>query len=348
MTWLVLSHPYDAQTRESNEYEVFRITTEGRLAPTGHRFEMGRARMTEIAFSPINRTGIVPQEDGTLGVFRLEEDGRPRVVHASYRGAFWAFAVVTRADGRGAYVLDAQWEEHGGGIYEVSISDQGQIVGERLVARAQLPYAMKLAPNGRAVLGAHHLLGSPEGCTAHLLELAAKPRLLASAPAFDGDTKDVIISALSITCDGRFALLADSNAFSSAPNRIGVVAIGDTSLRPVQTLAPVEDPTAIVSSPLGGPVLVTSGFGNTLIAIDYHPEEATPFSLRGELPYAGIEPALPAAAARVGNRVFVTENGGVRCIEMVPSGDGIVDCGLHRTETAVGAIGALFDSSHHV
>src|SRR6185295_3490683 len=112
-------------------------------------------------------------------------------------------------------------------------------------------------------------------------------------------------------------------------------------------LMPIDDPIAIVASPFDDAALVASGFGNAFFALDYDPDAAEPFAVRGELAYQGAPPQLPGGAVRVdrgalAGRVLVAENLGVRQVSF-EGGGVITDLGLTSlgsgSESIVGAIG---------
>jgi hypothetical protein len=346
----VVSHPYDVDGGTSNAYEVLTLSEDGRLT-AGPSFEMGRAQLGRIAFTPDGRVGIAPQEDGSLGVFRLDDDGRPTVVNRAFHGSFFASAVIMHPSGESAWVLDSQWAKHGGGIYEIRIEPNGALRDDGLQVEAKLPYGMLRLPaqdgrekgGHRFVLASYDILGSSKTTGLHLVDLAEEPRRLASVDVF-GDY-DAIMSSMAITSDGRYVLVGDSNGYSGVPNRIAVVSLEGDRPTMIQAFTPILDPVAIVASPFGGPVLVVSGFGDAVYVLDYDPEDRyAPFSYRGELDYVGERPGLPSCAVRIeegrlAGHVLIGENGGIRQLDFVPSGEGVIDRGIHGLETAAGAVG---------
>jgi hypothetical protein len=341
---VVVSHPYDSQSRPANAYQVLELTASGALASTGRRFDLGRATGGEIAFTPDGEVGIVAQDDGTLGVFGFEASGAPRVIHARFSGSFYASGVVVDPGGGLAYVIDGNWRENGGGLYRVVIRCDGTLAAEGLWVAAKLPAGFVPLAGGLAVLAARDVLDSPAGDDVHLLRLGPSPALLGGKDAFGDD--EAIVSASVVTADGRFVLLADNNEFSGIPNRIAAVALGQTGLGAVQVLPSVEDPVAIVPSPYANAALVVSGYGDALLALDYDPSATTPFAMRGPLVYRGARPQLPGAAVLVGRgalrgRVLVAENLGVRQVQF-GEGGGITDLGLTSLGAGSAAItGAL-------
>lgn len=329
---VVVSHPYDAAGRPAPVWEVLELTQSGDLARPGITFSMRRATDGEVVFTPDGEVGIAVQSDGSLGVFRFEAGGAPTVVHDGFRGSFYAARAVMDPSGARVWVLDSNWRENGGGIYEVTIGCDGRLSERGLWTAAKLPAALLLLGGGRALLAARDVLDSPAGHDVHLLGFGSVPSRLGGADAFGDD--EAIVSAAAVTADGRWALVADNNAFSGIPNRIAVVAIEAGGLRAAQVLSPIEDPVAIVASPYGNAALVSSGFGDALLALSYDPaaDGGAPFSVRGTLAYAGGRPRLPSTAVLVDRGplrglVLVSENVGVRRVRFEADG-GITDHGL--------------------
>jgi hypothetical protein len=342
--YVVVSHPYDAESERSNQYEVLALDPGGELSLTGSTFEMGRAFQGNIAFTPDGEVGLAPQEDGTLGVFRLAEDGTPSVVHASYVGDFHAATIVIDPSGTGAWVLDAQWRENGGGIYRIEIGCDGTIVAESQVAPARLAYGMVLLEGSEAVVVSHDLLDRPLGNDVHVLDLAV-PGVVASGELFAED--DWIVAGMAVAEGGGHVFVGDNASFSKTGNRIGVAAIGDGTISGVQQIPGIEDPLAIVASPFDDMVLVVSGFGDAILRFDYDPAAAMPLTARGELTYTGSRPALPGAAVMIDRGalrglVLVAENVGVRRLRFEGSRS-VTDLGAFtfagETAAIVGALG---------
>jgi hypothetical protein len=134
---VVVSHPYDANSAKSNVWEVLDLSMTGELSRPNRMFTMGRAYIGEVAFTPDGKIGIAPQEDGSLGIFKLD-DGVPTVLHATFKGSFYAARVVVAPTGA-IYVLDTQWRENGGGIYELAIDCNDTVMDKGLVAASKLP-----------------------------------------------------------------------------------------------------------------------------------------------------------------------------------------------------------------
>ncbi|MFT3769193.1 MAG: hypothetical protein QM820_27455 [Minicystis sp.] len=346
---VVVALPYDADGNGAKTWEVLDLDATGALAKTGATFEMGRAPWGQIAFTPDGKVGIAVHGDGTLGVFRFDGGGAPAVVHAAFKGSFYAGTVIVDPSGDGAYVLDPNWRNNGGGLYRVSIGCDGTLTDLGLVAPSKLAYGLvRLGQTpDRAVLAAADVLASEAGDSAHLLDLGGSaPALLGGAAAFPDD--EAIVSAIARTHDDRFVLIGDNSEFASVPNRVAVVAVNGGGLAQAQTLTPVEDPFSIVTSPFDNAAIVVSGYGNALFALGYDPDNATaPFTVKGQVTYVGKKPQLPGDAIVVERGalrglVVLAENDGVRRVRFEQDGQ-ITDLGLFSlgagVENIPGAIG---------
>ena len=126
-----------------------------------HRRRAGSGDL--IAFRPDGRIGVVAQDDGTLGVFWLDDQGQPTVVHARYEGGFFAHrAVFDPVDPDLIYVLDNQFPENGGGIYAVRLACDGTVSSEQKILEAKLPSAIAFDGDDCALLAAEQVAsGTP-------------------------------------------------------------------------------------------------------------------------------------------------------------------------------------------
>lgn len=354
---VVVSHPYDSEGYGANVYEVLDLSEEGKLSARSALFQMGRLGFGRIVFTPDGEVGLAAQDDGSIGVFRFDELGVARVVHAAFTGAGYAGSLVMDPLGNRVYVLDNEWREWGGGIYSVRIGCDGTLTSEGLMAPAKRPSGMVILPGARredaprAVLAAVDVLGSAAGNDVHLLgwppRLPAAPALVSSVAGFGDDL--AIVSAVAKTPDARYVLIGDNSEFSGISNRVSVVALEGDRLRRVGILTPLLDPVAIVLSPFGNAGLVVSGYGNAIFRLLYDAAAATPFVAKGAITYLGRRPQLPSGAelierGRLRGRVLVGELEGVRQVAFESDGR-VTDLGLFSlgTEddlaTIVGAIG---------
>ncbi len=338
---VVVSLPYTDAGAQASRYRVATLDASGALAFTSTTFDLGRSLIGTITFTPDGEVGIVAQDDGSLGVFRFEADGATvAVVHARFDGSFYADRVFMDPAGQVAYVIDPNTRNNGGGIYRVDIGCDGTLTDRGLWIAARSPGGLVLRGN-RALLAAKDVgASSPAGHDVHWLDLSVDPPVrLGSADIF-GD--DAIFGGAAVTDDGQFGLIGDVSGFSSEANSVAVVRIVGDVLTSAQRLTPVEDPLSIVASPSNDAAMVASGFGDALIALDYAPPAATPFSVRGPLTYAGARPELPGDAVMIdrgGLRglVLVAENLGVRRVGFAGSG-AVTDLGKTPTGTGTGNI----------
>ena len=337
---VVISHPYDTNSMKSNAWEVLDLSETGELSRPNRTFTMGRALVGEVAFTRDGRIGIAPQEDGTLGIFKLDDAGVPTVLHERFQGSFYAARVITAPDGR-IFVLDSQWRENGGGIYELAVDCDDHVTDQGLVSASKLPAALAFTSSGNWIVAAADIMTSAMGTDVHLLEPGG-PALLASGDAFADDMQ--IVSGATLAGDGSAFFVGDSSAFGNEPNRIAVVPISGDAFGTPYVIPNIEDPLALLASPFADKVLVVSGFGDAMFALA---KTGATWAASGELTYQGAKPQLPGGAVMIERGalrglVLVAENLGVREVEMFADGN-IVDRGLFSLGAGVanstGAIG---------
>jgi len=341
---VVVSHPYDANSGGASSFELLSLSPTGALTTTGTRFDMGRAVEGVVAFTPDAAVGLLAQEDGTLGVFAIDDGGTVSVVHASFDGSFYAGSVVMGPNGNYAYVLDVNFPNNGGGIYRVAIACDGMLTDEGMVTTTKLARRMVPLDDGQYLLAADEMLSSAAGADAHLITL--EPTAITSSVDSFGD--DAIVGSLAVTRDGRFGLIGDNSGFSVDPNSVAVVAISPSGLTSAQRLSPLNDPVSIVTSPFNDRAIVTSAFGDAIFELAYDPQNANaPFTLVGEVAYTSAPPQIPVDAVMItrgdlDGLVLVSEVSTVRQLQFrdgMPVAEvGSLDFGS-GTENIVGAIG---------
>jgi hypothetical protein len=319
---VVVSHPYDANSAKSNVWEVLDLSMTGELSRPNRMFTMGRAYIGEVAFTPDGKIGIAPQEDGSLGIFKLD-DGVPTVLHATFKGSFYAARVVVAPTGA-IYVLDTQWRENGGGIYELAIDCNDTVMDKGLVAASKLPAALKFA-GSHQVIAAVDIGDSSMGKDVHLVTFGG-PTVIASADAFADDMQ--IVGGSTLTAAGTEFLVGDVSQYGDQPNRVAVVPVTGTTLGTPYMIPMVEDPLGLFASPFADKVLVVSGFGDAMFQLT---KTNGSYVKTGELTYQGPKPQLPGGAVMIDRGalrglVLVAENVGVRRVEMFANGN-IVDRG---------------------
>lgn len=343
---IVVSHPFGANRKKVGLYEVMTLSPDGQITRDKTTFNMGVSVFGNILFTPDGLIGMVPQDGGTIGVFRFNKDGKVEVVHKEFKGKFYATKLVMGPQGRKVYVLNGNWRNNGGGVYVVNIGCDGTLTDEGLLFPAKLPLGMVFVPNDPSltVLAAKDALTSQEGPNTHLIRLSSPPKLFSSVDAF-GD-KDAVISAEGITVDGKFALFGDNSAFTNNPNRVAIVAIQGEQLKKEKVVTPIKDPSGIVASPYNNVVLLLSGEGNALYRLPYNPNSQPAFGTHSPIQYNGRRPQLPTAAqlmlqGKLKDRVFIAENKGIRQVLFEKDGT-IKDLGIFDTgEGFVNVVGTL-------
>ena len=345
---VVVSLPYGPAAEQTPTWAAMTLTAAGTLVDDGARFEMGRATDGEVVFTPDGEVGLVAQDDGTVGVLLARQDGTFEVVHEVFAGDFYASSIVVEPSGERAWIVDGNWVENGGGVYEVDIDcDDGSLGTPQLIVEAKLAGGLLLDPAvmDRAVLVAHGVPGATQGDDAVVLRWGGEPAALGGADAFGDD--EAWVSAAAITPDGAYVLLGDNAMFTEQPNRVAVVGVAGDTLQAVQVIEDIEDPMDIVPSPFNDAALVVSGYGDALFVLDLDPDSPEPYAYAGELDYRGARPALPAAASPVTRGalrglVLVAENQGIRAVRFHGGGE-VEDLGMavegDGYEAITGALG---------
>jgi len=342
---VVAQHPYLEAGVPGTSWDVLDLESDGTLTASGVSFEMGRAFWGSVEFARNGGVGIVVQDDGSLGVFRIELDGSITVVYTGYTDGLYAGSVHVAASGEYAYVLDPNWRNNGGGVFKVDIACDGTLTTTDLQIPSKLArgaVALDSPGHDRYFVAAVDILDSPATLTsAHIVDFAPTPAVLSSADGF-GD-EDASVSAVARTHDGRFALVADNGMFS-VPHRVSVLRIDGDQLTPVQTLSPFTDPAAVVTSPYDNAALVVAGEDDALFGLRYDPAATdAPFTVLGELAYpTGDRPQLPFSAVMIDRgllrgRVLIAENLAIRQVQFNPDGS-ITDLGTTSLGSGIPAI----------
>ena len=274
-----------------------------------------------IVFTPDGEIGLVSQDDGSIGVFRLPPGGPPHVIHAAFKQGFYAGQLVMAPDGASVYVLDADTANNGGGVYQVPIGCDGKLGAPALVVPGGNAMAMALVPSDptKAVLAAAAAYDSPDGSDGHLIDLAARKRI-GSTSTF-GDT-NAIASSVAVTLDGKYAVIADNGI--NAGSRMAVLSLSPVS--PISILqTPFPDGVAI--SPYGNAGIVLNDDSTDQIhVLKYDPSDAAaPITITGELPYKFPPPQIPITISLIDRgslkgTTFVGENIAVRQLTFTAAG----------------------------
>lgn len=334
--FVVLSHPF---ATPDNSFSVHRLSVDGELTATDEEFTMGRAPGGVIAFSADGVVGVVAQNDGTLGIFRMATNGAVTVLEAGRSGAAYASSVVADpSDIHVFWVLDGNTVGNDGGIYRLELDCDGAVMSDVLALAADLPYGLAFESTGQALVFARAAGESTSG-DVHRVDLSTGA-VSGSADIFE-DT-DWVGGGFAVS--GAHAFAGDVSNFSALPNRVGVASSGDAL--GFAGRVEVEDPLAIFVSPFDDRLLVVSGFGDAFFVSDYDPTAPEPLSDAAELAYADGHPALPGAGVMIERGVarglvLVSENQAVHRVRFV-AGD-VVDEGRYELGEGVdvipGAIG---------
>ena len=330
---LVHATPFDDSGAQSGGYQVCSVdpADPGLVCDPADRFEMGRAFMTEIVFSPDGVLGAVAQDDGTVGLFSLQGD-TVQVVHADFGaglGSFYATQVVWDEDGEALWVVDGNWRENGGGLYKLSVDCDGTLTDLGLVVAAKQPMGLTI-DGDRAFVAARDLGDSADGDNAHLIALDGSN--LASGPAFPDDEASVAHAVW--TDDRAFALVSDNSMFSGLPNRVSVVATGEASVGE-GVVVDVPDPVWMTPSTFDDGVLISSGFENDLVWLPRNADSWGTPNVIASSPLAGAHARLTRGVGS--GLVVVAENTGVHFLRFDGAG-GLDDLGTDSTGTTTGSV----------
>jgi DNA-binding beta-propeller fold protein YncE len=348
---VVVSKPYTAASDPATLYEVLPLAATGEITrpATPVTFSMHRASFGSIQFTPDGKVGLVPQADGTLGVFALAADGTPSVIDAGFgMGMFYAGRVVVDPSGDFAYVVDGNTSANGGGIYALRIGCDGtpSLLGK--LAAASTPNGLILDGDRAFVVAGQSVLDAPAGNEAVMLHwqgAMSPPTVDASSDAFGDD--NAIVGGYALSADKKTLFVGDTSEFSGVPNRVGVVSVGSDMLVKANVLTPIADPEAIATSPFGNVAIVTStADGDSIYVLDDGGTNHA-WRIRGTVTYSGAGPMLPGDVATIDRgalegHVLVAELSSIRHLAFHDDGS-VVDLGSLQfgdgVDQILGAIG---------
>lgn len=238
---VAVSHPYSASGAQADAWELFSLDGDV-LTPTGTTMSLGRGYNGAVAWAPDGSLAVTVHDDGTLGVFTA--DGA--VVEAAWDGGFYASDATFDATGERLFVVDGNWVNNGGGVYEVAIDcDSGvpSLVGKVVDSK----------------LGSH-LFGDVlvADSAAAILDVDAG-ELGAAVPLFD--YADAIVGGASRHEDTLY--VGDYSEFSGVENRVAVATLGAAVTKVGEVV--VLDPYAIAA--VEGGAVVSSGYGNEIVGL---------------------------------------------------------------------------------
>lgn len=339
---MVVGYGTDVGGQKSKQYGVLKITNAGDVSVVGGQFELGNTTNRPVSFTPDGQMGFTPSEDGTVGVFTLDEAGAVTVVEAARTGDYYADNTIVAPDGSYVLVLDPNTINNGGGVYRIDIACDGTLTDRGKILDAKTPHALVFLDQNRVLLAATEVPGAPAAHSVVMLDMSgATPTFVASADAF-GDP-DASTSWLALTHDKQFALLGNTSFLGG--NSIGVVGVGAGALTATQTFL-VEDPYSIAASPFDNAALFASGFGDAVFEMSYAPAQAMPFAIGEAVDMPSAQ--LPGALATVGrgplaDRVFITDVRGLYQFRFTQAGAvepvGIIELTPQNAGTSVYNIG---------
>lgn len=346
---VVISHPFDGSGNPSPQWEVLDLAADGTLSQPKITFQMGAATDGAVAFTPDGELAVAAQDDGSLGVVRLADDGTPSVIAAAYKGTsgWYASSAVMAPSGDHVYVLSQQTVDNGGGIYRIDLACDGTPSDVGRVVSTGMPGGLTFVPGADRALVAADQTG-----LFAWTEPTANPapsQLTGFDPFGDGMA---IVGAAALTADGKTYAVGDINQYETGGegmNRLAIVPRSGDTLGSA-AVVPINDPESLIASPFGDVVLSVSGYGNALYVLDTSGTGGA-WAVRGQVTYTGAAPELPGAAIELSTgmlngNVFVSELQGVRRVELRPNGS-VVDDGRftigdgsgNDLQDIVGAIG---------
>lgn len=340
--FVVAAHPYDSNGQKYEGYEVWTLSETGQLTYGGERFEMGRSFSGSIAFRVDGTIGATAHDDGSIGIFSLDDNGRPRVIHKSYEGDFRAHQVTFNPNHPDElWVIDDRWAEYGGGIYRLRLDCEGAIQDETRISESKLMKGLAWLDDETLVIAATELGRSGANNDIHKARIDSESITeFASQGVFSDEAP--IVSSLMLTGDKRYALISSSNNIFGVPDNIGVVSMADGGLQVVQTIDSVESPTGLLMSPYNNLAMVIPHFGDAVIQLRYDSGSSSPITNEGEIATMPL-PGDPHMIRRgqLEGLVLIPANTGVHQLRFTP--DSIEDLGSTSRESGlenvIGAIG---------
>ena len=344
---VVVSHPF-SESGNARTWELLQLASDGTMSRPGVTWEMGRATEGEVVFTPDGQVGLVPQENGSLGVFTVS--GTTVSVRETDFGRqdFFASAVVVEPSGERAWVVDDSLRNNGGGLHEITIDcSTGAVAVTGRVLPADRADALLLHPEegGLGLIVASDVLDLTGPIDAAMVRLEGEGEAFGGIGLFP-DTQ-ASRSAAAWTHDTEHVLVTDNSTTSTVDNRIGVGRVTEAGLEAVQVLAPVQDPWDVETSPFDDVALVSSRLGDAVFQVTYDAAADPPFALAGEVAYTGSPPARPKHMQSIdrgslAGTVLLAETQGVRQLSFAGSGS-VTDGGLYSLGTGrtniVGAFG---------
>jgi hypothetical protein len=291
-------------------------------------FSMGRATTGTISISTDGSWGAIPQGDGSLGIFRIQ-NGQITILNeglvlATDTQDIYTTQIWLDSDAGRLWAVDSNWPNNGGGLFFANIDCESGEIGFAEQVFSSKNAAM-IAPftSDSMIFLSREVNEQPQHLT--IFDSETQERMQ-TAQAFDDD--DSIFSTLAT--DGQNILAGDNSAFSGIPNRISHLKLTENILEK-QTTFEVEDPISIKIH--DGLALISSGFGDALW--QYNLETAV-------LEQVPLSPSieLPSGIVQRDGHFYVGETTGIR--HLIIENGYFVDQGyLLDTNGLEGIIGAF-------
>ncbi|MEM6730227.1 MAG: hypothetical protein AAF658_01655 [Myxococcota bacterium] len=310
---VVVSKPYRSDGTAANLYETLTLTRDGSLLRDDQFFVMGRSNFEQIVFTPDGRLGFSPQDDGTLGVFRVNDTGAVEVLHTAYDAGGYVSRLVMHPEGRFIYGLKTQGsfdDTFTGAIYKVAIGCDDTLENTGALLRGISITQMTFIP-GRAdrfLVTAKRVTSSKEGHHVHLFETDGDSAALRAGVRVWRDD-DALPSAISISNDGSFAVLTDDSFTAPAGGRVAFIRVDVENSRLDSYGPPLSGepgdvtvaPTEVVFAPDDSAALMVQSYPvDAFRLISYDPRDAqSPARIGSELDYAFRSPQLPDVAVGI-------------------------------------------------
>lgn len=351
---VVLGHPYDVDGNAAKVYDILDMSESGVITQPNPRVKvvMSRAYDGHVVFTPDGEIALVAQDDGTVGELRFDAAGNATVLQTGWKDQFWADQVVMDPSGERFYVLDSNWKNNGGGITSVKIGCDGTLTREGMLFQTQNVYALDFVasrPN-EALVHARKVPDDSATTDLHLFAWGASPALTASTNAFPDD--QAIVPGARFMPDGKWALVADNQAYPPSPNpnlvgqRVAAVPVLASGFGTAQQITPFSDLNDVIPSPHGNAALLISCQGNAFYTLSYDSTNASPFGAATKMTLSP-KPQLPTTGVTLDRgtlkgRAFIAELSGIRQIQFNPDGS-VTDLGLTEfladLESITGAMG---------
>ena len=318
---------------KSNDWEVLDLGVDGALSRPGRTFKMGVPRDDRIAFTPDGEIGVAAQDDGTLGIFRLDDAGTPTVIESAYKAGFsYASAVTLSPDGTTAYVTNENWPDSGGGVYAFSLGCDGKPKDlGKLIATKNAWGGVALLSATDAVVFSRETMGAPAGHQIVRLGLGTTAKVTASVDLFGDDS--AIIVARAQSPDGRLVLFVDNSAFDGT-ERLGVVDTKGGGVAKAHLMDGFPEAASAVVSPAGDAAIVALWGSDSYAVLKLQPDATPPVTLEKKVKGIQVPGALTTVErGALAGRVLIGEVRGLYQLQF--EAGGVKDLGVYSLGSGV-------------